>query len=737
MKKWMRILCCLTLALILALSQLAALAEAVEAVSYPVEYRYDMARAQLAMVNAFRTGEDAWAWNESDTEKIYYANLGELVLDPALEEVAMLRAAELAVRYGHDRPDGTSCYTAYPSGYSAMGENIAVGQWSAEEVFGDWLEENDKYRGQGHRRNMLTDYYTSVGFGCVCVNGVYYWAQEFGLGGGSAKSRLTNPVLVGSLPSKIDNLSNVAVSPEALTLKTGESVALPKVTAEAGLWQDYSMHPITAADVKWSADGDAVTVADGQVTAVKAGKATLTATALGQELKVTVTVTDGAGTSEPTGEQVEISEANFPDAAFHTYVAEKFDTDGNGKLSESEIFAAREIRVGNKGISSMKGLEHFSNLNTLDCTGNALTALDLSGNPVLEYVWCGENQLTALDVSKNTALIQLSCYSNRISKLDLSNNARLMKLFCYKNSMRSLDVSSNTGLICLECSSNHLTALDVSKNTSLSTFSASPCRYFVTIYGNQFDLATLPGFDVSKASDWKNGTVNGNILTVAGDAEVSYQYDCGNGKSAEFILKIASSRMGWVELNSVAFSDAVVARQQQVTITAASNTGATRLTMFNGTTPLQHWTEGYTDEGGVRTWKVTCAFDEPGEDQVFTFRVFDDNNVGSLTKTAAITVTNEIAPEPTATPTPAPTAEPTAEPTAAPTEEPAEESKPGDITGDGGVNIMDVIRLLKYVSGWSVNICEENADVTGDGDINIMDVIRLLKAVSGWDVQLN
>ena len=60
----------------------------------------------------------------------------------------------------------------------------------------------------------------------------------------------------------------------------------------------------------------------------------------------------------------------------------------------------------------------------------------------------------------------------------------------------------------------------------------------------------------------------------------------------------------------------------------------------------------------------------------------------------------------------------------------------GDVTGDGAVDIMDVIRLLKYVSRWDVEVVEANADVTGDGVIDIMDVIRLLKAVSGWEVEL-
>ena len=54
------------------------------------------------------------------------------------------------------------------------------------------------------------------------------------------------------------------------------------------------------------------------------------------------------------------------------------------------------------------------------------------------------------------------------------------------------------------------------------------------------DLTKLPGnFDVTKASNWKGGSVDGNILTVDKDAEqVSYTYDCGKGQSATFVLTV-------------------------------------------------------------------------------------------------------------------------------------------------------------------------------------------------------
>lgn len=63
-------------------------------------------------------------------------------------------------------------------------------------------------------------------------------------------------------------------------------------------------------------------------------------------------------------------------------------------------------------------------------------------------------------------------------------------------------------------------------------------------------------------------------------------------------------------------------------------------------------------------------------------------------------------------------------------------SKPGDVTGDGNVNIFDVVRLQKYLAGIEVEIDPIAADVTGDGKVNIFDVVRLKKFLAGIDVVL-
>lgn len=141
-------------------------------------YHQESARSILEMINEFRTGDDAWVWDSTDTNKVKYENLQPLQYDYGLERAAMIRAKELAVYYSHTRPDGTSCFSAYGPGYSSTAECIAYGQDSAEEVFNAWREDDCTYSGQGHRRIILGNK-KAVGIACVEFNYKKYWVLEF------------------------------------------------------------------------------------------------------------------------------------------------------------------------------------------------------------------------------------------------------------------------------------------------------------------------------------------------------------------------------------------------------------------------------------------------------------------------------------------------------------------------------------------------------------------------------
>ena len=190
---------------------------------------------------------------------------------------------------------------------------------------------------------------------------------------------------------------------------------------------------------------------------------------------------------------------------------------------------------------------------SLYCSSNPLTVLDVSQNKALAGLICSNNQLTELDVSKNTTLSSLYCDSNQLKKLDVSKNTGLITLYCNSNQLTELNVSKNTKLIYLKCDYNQLTSLDLKETKINDNYSTLPCNencYNIKVDSeNRFDLQELPGhFDVSMASNWKNGRVDviegRNILTVAEGADkVTYTYDCGTTKAgkqffAEFTLNV-------------------------------------------------------------------------------------------------------------------------------------------------------------------------------------------------------
>lgn len=103
------------------------------------------------------------------------AGLAPLSRDGSLDATADVRSKEIAVLFDHDhkRPNGDVCFSAFPSGYSTAGENIAKGQTSAEEVMNGWMGS------EGHKSNILNAAFTRIGISCYFDGSTYYWVQDF------------------------------------------------------------------------------------------------------------------------------------------------------------------------------------------------------------------------------------------------------------------------------------------------------------------------------------------------------------------------------------------------------------------------------------------------------------------------------------------------------------------------------------------------------------------------------
>ena len=101
---------------------------------------------------------------------------------PALRENAQLmdsasvRSQELVTKFAHERPNGEQGYQlAFRAGFNTVGENIAYGYLSAEQVMEGWMNS------PGHRANILNTGFSEIGVGCYRgSDGRLYWTQLFG-----------------------------------------------------------------------------------------------------------------------------------------------------------------------------------------------------------------------------------------------------------------------------------------------------------------------------------------------------------------------------------------------------------------------------------------------------------------------------------------------------------------------------------------------------------------------------
>ncbi|RNB88403.1 hypothetical protein EDM59_04560 [Brevibacillus nitrificans] len=102
------------------------------------------------------------------------AGLKPVEMDASLNNVAQAKAADMSNNnyFDHTSPTYGSPFDMmkqFGVSFMTAGENIAMGQRTAEEVMNQWMNS------EGHRQNIMNPSFTKIGVGYI--NG--YWVQEF------------------------------------------------------------------------------------------------------------------------------------------------------------------------------------------------------------------------------------------------------------------------------------------------------------------------------------------------------------------------------------------------------------------------------------------------------------------------------------------------------------------------------------------------------------------------------
>jgi hypothetical protein len=296
---------------------------------------------------------------------------------------------------------------------------------------------------------------------------------------------------------------------------------------------------------------------------------------------------------------------NIPDANFKAaIIATGIDTNGDGNIQQYEALQLVNFYYFNQNarISSMEGIQYFTNLESLNCpnhlfssidvssltnlkyltlnlnenlvnlninglsnieelflnqtsllninvtslqnlkklhvTGGSIISLDLSNSNLLTQLDCSGNSLTSLNLSNLINLELLWCYGNNLTSLILPNNASLGFLICNNNQLTSLDFSVLNNVTILHCGNNNLTHLDVSKFNALSQFRAND---------NQLETVFLKnGYSYSIPNEVANLTHSYNLSN-----NPNLNYICvDENRISEWVSYFGINNMSNVNVNS-------------------------------------------------------------------------------------------------------------------------------------------------------------------------------------------
>ena len=191
----------------------------------------------------------------------------------------------------------------------------------------------------------------------------------------------------------------------------------------------------------------------------------------------------------------------FEDQNFKNWLTEHHDTDGDGEISVEEALAVNEIDVCTANITSLKGIEYFTNLTSLKCRGGEqdVSIYGLTHIP-------GGKDLKKIDLRANTLLKHLECDGNWLEDVFLPEGSELEYLSlsgCMV--LGNLDLTGKYNLKYLDCSGT-LFSPNLAECKNLIELNISwewAWFWYPTPYWNIIDVSMLPNLTKLKCSQRK------------------------------------------------------------------------------------------------------------------------------------------------------------------------------------------------------------------------------------------
>lgn len=221
------------------------------------------------------------------------------------------------------------------------------------------------------------------------------------------------------------------------------------------------------------------------------------------------------------------------------------DVNDDNEIQQSEASAVYQLRVNNSAISSLQGIEAFTNLTVLEARSNTLTDLNLSALTNLTNLDLGSNSLTALDISVLVNLQQVDVKYNNLAQLNLSGLNNLTSLIVGWNNLSSLDLSGVPALEFLGCWGNNITNLDLSA-VSLTTLLCGDNPLMVLDITNQQALVGFSAYGCHSLTALyiKNGHIDDINSETFGDCP-NLEIICADEEELQILLDTIAQMQEW------------------------------------------------------------------------------------------------------------------------------------------------------------------------------------------------
>ena len=203
---------------------------------------------------------------------------------------------------------------------------------------------------------------------------------------------------------------------------------------------------------------------------------------------------------------------NIPDQAFKAFLIDMgFDTNNDGEIQVSEAQAQTQLNIFSSTISSLEGIQSFTNLQYFEIYFCPLvTTIDLSSLNNLSIIRINETYLLNSILITSPVLTELKIVNSSLTSLDLSSCPNINHLDLDSNNLSSIifNPSTSTNLQYLNLYGNQLTSFDL------------------PFHGSELDLSNnqFTSFDFSNIHMVQNGIFyfSNNPITSLNLSQLSY-----------------------------------------------------------------------------------------------------------------------------------------------------------------------------------------------------------------------